>query len=301
MSATSETFGQSISEASPNATSSPALESGATPFDKLASAMPNLYGLEAVPASLSPRQAKEMGLLTSGICGLRGIGSSRSFSLQSFLESRLRAKTQTLGSTLYKLTWKRWTTPSGVCRSRLRASVPRTSATGRTGWVTPSARDWKDTAGMATVATNPDGSIRNRVDQLARQAQLAGWPTTRANDGTGDKIPPRLEGGLALKQAVKLAGWPTCTATDATKRGDVSPRPGAMGLSETVALLKENPQPARLTASGEMLIGSSAGMGSGGQLDPDHSRWLMALPPEWDDCAVSAMRLMPKRQKRSSR
>jgi antitoxin (DNA-binding transcriptional repressor) of toxin-antitoxin stability system len=33
---------------------------------------------------------------------------------------------------------------------------------------TPSARDWKDTAGMAKTATNPDGSERKRNDQLAR-------------------------------------------------------------------------------------------------------------------------------------
>lgn len=42
------------------------------------------------------------------------------------------------------------------------------------GWSTASSRDWKDTGGMATVATNPDGSIRTRLDQLPRQATLAG-------------------------------------------------------------------------------------------------------------------------------
>jgi hypothetical protein len=36
-------------------------------------------------------------------------------------------------------------------------------------WASPSARDWKDTSGMATTGTNPDGSERTRLDQLPRQ------------------------------------------------------------------------------------------------------------------------------------
>jgi hypothetical protein len=35
-------------------------------------------------------------------------------------------------------------------------------------WPTPSARDWKDSPGMAQTTVNPDGSHRNRNDQLAR-------------------------------------------------------------------------------------------------------------------------------------
>lgn len=36
-------------------------------------------------------------------------------------------------------------------------------------WATPSSRDWKDTEGMSQTGTNPDGTTRQRVDQLARQ------------------------------------------------------------------------------------------------------------------------------------
>lgn len=45
------------------------------------------------------------------------------------------------------------------------------------GWSTASARDWKDSAGMATEGVNPDGSTRSRTDQLPRQAQLASGTT----------------------------------------------------------------------------------------------------------------------------
>jgi hypothetical protein len=47
------------------------------------------------------------------------------------------------------------------------------------GWASPSSRDWKDTPGMATEGVNPDGSTRERLDQLPRQAAMAvdGWRT----------------------------------------------------------------------------------------------------------------------------
>jgi len=50
----------------------------------------------------------------------------------------------------------------------LRPWVPLISGSASSLWPTPRARDWKDTPGMATTATNPDGSIRDRTDQLAR-------------------------------------------------------------------------------------------------------------------------------------
>jgi len=141
-------------------------------------------------------------------------------------------------------------------------------------------------------------------------------PTGRRTDGT--------KASVTLPGIVKLAAWPTPTATDAIKQGNVSPRPGAMGLSETAPLagwttpqatqgpnmgtnrgdgkhraritpqsveaMFPTPGPARLTATGRLLTGSSAAMESGGQLNPAHSRWLIGLPAVWCLCAPNAKR-----------
>jgi len=50
-------------------------------------------------------------------------------------------------------------------------------------WPTPSARDWKDTPGMAQSATNADGSHRDRTDQLPRKV-YANEPTGTTQGGS---------------------------------------------------------------------------------------------------------------------
>lgn len=298
----------------PSATSSPELEAGAWRCDSQDGLTTSRSGPDPAHASLSARQAKEMGLLTSGTSGQPSTGSSSSAALQSLLVSRLQARLQGLGSTLYRLTWKPWDMPSGRLRSRLRASALRTSATDATGWVTASARDWKDTAGMATA--RPDG--RSRLDQLPRQAALAGWPTATVGNSKGSqsfeglsatgKTPDGRKVSVSLNHTATFAGWPTPEAgafgtADAgrlrARREKYQAKYGNNGFGLTVHQLavlelKESPRPARLTASGQMLIGSSAEMESGGQLNPAHSRWLMGYPEAWCRAAIKAWRSMPR-------
>lgn len=96
-----------------NATSSPGSASGPTHSDAQDGQTISLCGQAAAHASLSARQAKEQGLLTSGTYGRTSTGLLKTAALQSSLASRLRARTDLTGSTLYKLTWKDRATPAG--------------------------------------------------------------------------------------------------------------------------------------------------------------------------------------------
>ena len=264
----------------PNAISSQESASGATRSDSPAGPTPSQSGPGHARASLSARQAKEAGLLTSGTCGLTGTISSSSASLQSSLESRLRARTQILGSTLYKMTWKPWVTPSGRSRSRLRASVRRTSETAHIGWPTQKAADGRGNC------YEPQGDCRRT--ELRKTAGLAGWPTPNTpSGGPNFKSTPTHTGGMDLDGAVTLASWISPQAADAN----------GSGINQhTASLCKQ----ARSMAPGEPQTISLAATAAIGQLNPAHSRWLMGLPPVWDDCGVTAMQSLQKPRRSSS-
>lgn len=244
-----------------------------SPSDALASTIVEDYGPDHALASLSPRQALEMGLLTSGTYGRSGFTSSESADLASSIWSKLRPAMERDGSTLYRMTFKERALPSGRLIFQAQASAPRTFAPGSmrlSSWPTPSASDENDARGGYY-----GGRIRERE----------GRPPRFAVDRLG--------------QAVQLAGWMTPMAGSPARNGN-NPA-GNTDSSRKTTQLAQAESPARLTVSGEMLIGSDAGTIYGVPLNPEHSRWLMGYPSEWSLCGVTAMRSTSKLRKRLSK
>ena len=140
--------------------------------------MIDTYGQDPARANLSARQANAAGTLMSGIFGLHFSTLSTSANLQRSLESRLRARMASTGSTLFRLTWKERVTPLGRPICALRASGHRTSGNDFGSWPTTTTTDAKRGNG-----TERPWDTGTPLPQMARRAS---WATTTTTTTTRD-------------------------------------------------------------------------------------------------------------------
>lgn len=321
-------FGPETCEDSPNAIFSAGLESGATPCASPDGLTIGQSGPLPVRASRSPRRASGRAPRTRGTFGQRSLASWKGFDLSCSLASRLRVRTDSLGSTLFRMTWSDARTSQGRSLPRLAASAHPMIVNGFIGvpwptpqratsptlmhrersdggqpnlpwaarlvaWLSPQARDWRS-------GETGEGPLEHNARPLSEVAILAGWSTATVNDArsganaTASRNPDsQHHDGWTLVDLATLCGWATPAACDAT---------GTTGGGQCTSLRTQ----ARLTDSGPDRIGYLLGPSgwevrpASGQLSPHHSRWLMALPEEWCEAAIAASRsLKAKKRGRS--
>ena len=311
MNARSRKSPQTISKATPSTTSSRASASGVTPCVRLDGQMILPCGLAAAPARVSVQAGKGKALTIDVTYGLHGSGSLESFALTSFLASRYRAKTASLGSTLFRLTWKTRVTPSGRLIPALRASGHRTSGSDCTSWVTPQRKDYRCGQAKRYLAGNHAVSVNDQV-------MLASWPTPRAQEpGSINRsksggppqalsvyaswaIPTRREQGhqLNLDDAATLAPWPTPVANDDNKsvEAHLAMKARMGGNRKEITSLQVMAKASGLTANG-----SPASTANRGQLNPYFSLWLQGLPTAWGSCGERVTRSARRKPSRSSK
>ena len=181
------------------------------------------------------------------------------------------------GSTLFVEKWKRRVTPLRRPYWEHTAQGLRTSDSDCGSWRSPKSGE---TMGRYSRVNGKD------FPSLWGQAALAApWPTTATRDWKSSASNQHGINARPLNEVARLSHWAAPTANEKRRREDFQ-EGRALNAAEALG-----PKP----------TGSHVGTASGGQLNPEHSRWLMGLPPAWDACAVMATLYASPSRKRSSK
>lgn len=140
----SQTLRRETCEDSRNAISSLVSQDGRKPCGEPECPQLDLFGQALAPARTTVAPEKEKAWKVKETYGRSSFGSSASADLSESLANRLARRLDTVGSTVYRQTWRRKVTPLGRSYWEHTARGLTTRDSGCTGWPTPNARDYKD-------------------------------------------------------------------------------------------------------------------------------------------------------------
>lgn len=224
----------------------------------------------------------------------------------------------TAGSTLFKLTWKGRRTPLGRRYLEHVVSVPRKSEADCTSWPRPQVHDDKKRGNTEAECHYFPHDLSNAAELAAWPRPMAGSPGTETYNEAGNTDSSRKTVALAswsrpngddanngtresgvyksLTREAQLTGWARPRSEDSECGYGNGERELQMGGKN--CRLEDQ---AQLTVSGETPNGSTAPTESIGQLNPEHSRWLMGIPTVWGCCAAMVTRSVRRKPRSSSK
>lgn len=169
------------------------------------------------------------------------------------------------------------------------ASWPTPQAFDATGEGVPRPLRYKGNAPSEAGNKRDPSKMGSYRGDLKDYAGLASWPTPR--DADAEKNVRSAEGAMRemerkggpqdLNSAATLSSWPT------PHRGRDHDSDSTLGTYYPSKKQKDLEYDAWLAGSGEMQVGSGAGIKSTDQLNPAHSRYLMGCPLVWGRCRSS--------------
>jgi hypothetical protein len=252
----------------------------------------------------------------------------------------LAARLDTTGSTLFRLTWKKWVTPSGRRILQRRASALRTSGNACTSWPTPNAGPQNDQDGTwqarraGLLEQHKNGNGFGLTLGMAASLLSSGLPKTPTTadgkncGGTGTSSHKTLPGDVAL-----VSPWATPSSRDwkdtpgmaqeafdhhgaFRNRIDQLARQAHQVSARPTPTAQDNDQVAGEYATngttlggavrmvnGPMSSGSPAQTGKSDRplLNPRFSLWLQGYPIEWARCAERVTRSVRRSRPSSSK